>query len=138
MGGPYITILRVLRFSHLSRKIFERLDDKNFARCSEVCRPWKYLYDNEKSFQKRIKDFKRKFTVWSKTEDNKGRVPLHLAAEEGRFQSFEMILEVSKGNGKNPQDKYGVTPLHIAAQNGNFPIHQLISGNLMDFYESKN
>lgn len=127
-----------LRFPHLARKIFEILDDCGFARCCEVCRPWKYFYDNEKLFQKRFKTFPRKFQVWTKTKDNNGRVPLHWAAEEGRFQACKRILEVSKGIMKNPQDKYGVTPLHLAAQNDNFFIYQLISKHLRDWHHSRN
>ena len=127
-----------LRFPHLARKIFEILDDCDFARCSEVCRPWKYFYDNEKPFQKRIKTFPRKFQVWTETEDEMGRVPLHWAAEEGQLQLCKRILEVSKHNKNNPQDKYGLTPLHLAAQNGNFPIYQLIVQNLTDLYYFKN
>ena len=127
-----------LRFPHLARKIFEILDDYDFAKCREVCRPWKYFYANEKPFQKRIRTFPRKFQVWTETEDEMGRVPLHWAAEKGQLQLCKRILEVSKHSKNNPQDKYGVTPLHLAAQNGNFPIYQLISENLMDFYYCKN
>ena len=111
-----------LRFPHLARKIFGKSRDKDFARCNEVCRTWKYFYDNEKRFQNRLK----------------GRMPLHWAADEGRFQACKRILEVSKGIMKNPQDKYGVTPLHLAAQNGNFPIYELILENLGDWYHAKN
>ena len=127
-----------LRFPHLARKIFERLEDKDFARCEEVCRPWKYFYDNEKPFQKRIKTFPSKFKDWTETEDEIGRVPLHRAAEKGQLQLCKMILDISKRIKKNPQDKYGLTPLHLAAQNGNFPIYQLIVKKLPDVYDSKN
>ena len=43
-----------LRFPHLGIQIFEKLDDKNLAKCKEVTRSWSNFIDNENLPRKRI------------------------------------------------------------------------------------
>ena len=49
-------------------------------------------------------------------EDNDGFTALHLAAQNGHFETCKLILE--NITDKNPGDNDGFTPLHSAAQNG--------------------
>ncbi|MBF0499156.1 MAG: ankyrin repeat domain-containing protein [Candidatus Riflebacteria bacterium] len=51
----------------------------------------------------------------SEIRDNKGRTPLHRAAENGRNEIIELLQ--AKGGDINAQSKDGDTPLHLALKN---------------------
>ena len=50
-------------------------------------------------------------------KDNKGFTPLYMAAQEGHFQIYKLIMENVAD--KNATRNDGLTSLHVAAQKGN-------------------
>ena len=57
-----------------------------------------------------------------------GITPLHMAAEKGHYEVFQLII--SNVNEKNPASHDGFTPLHIATKHGHYKICNLIGKNL--------
>ena len=67
-------------------------------------------------------------------KDDEGVTPLHIAAENGKFQVCQMILEADIDD-KNPKaSEYidGFTPLHLAAANNHLSVCHLIIKNNLD------
>ena len=65
--------------------------------------------------------------------DSAGATPLHVAAEEGHLEAFEMIMNKA-GSDINPSENYGWTPLHGAAKFGQREMCKFIA----DRIENKN
>ena len=63
-------------------------------------------------------------------ENADGITPLHLAAENGHFEVFRLILE--NATTKNPVAFNGLTPLHSAAKGGYTKIIKLLIANGVD------
>ena len=67
-------------------------------------------------------------------KDDEGLTPLHLAAENGKFQVCQMILEagIDDKNPKTSDSIGGFTPLHGAAENNHLSVCHLILENILD------
>ena len=65
--------------------------------------------------------------------DGAGATPLHVAAEEGHLEAFEMIMNKA-GSDINPSGNEGWTPLHAAAKCGEREMCKFIA----DKIENKN
>ena len=50
--------------------------------------------------------------------DNEGYTPLHAAAQNGRIETFNAIIQMANVTDLNPADYDGMTPLHFAAKHG--------------------
>jgi Ankyrin repeats (3 copies) len=61
------------------------------------------------------------------TKDKDGRTPLHVAAESGHFDVFQILREEFQAD-IHAKDKMGMTALNIAMKNGNLEITAAISG----------
>ena len=92
----------LLRFDHLGKQIFARLDNEKLANSREAGRAWKNFIDNENLPWNRI--------VVQKFGCQNGETPLHVAAKTGQIEQYKSISEDQED--KNPKDNYGYTPLH--------------------------
>ena len=72
---------------------------------------FRFLIENEVKFEK----------------FDQGKEPIHVAAENGHFQVFQLLLENVKD--KNPLDRQGRVPLHYAASKGHLNIVKILDGN---------
>ena len=64
--------------------------------------------------------------------DQRGRTPLHFAAQHGQLPVCELII--ANVENKNPMDREGHTPLYYAAKHGQMTVCQLI----INYIEDKN
>ena len=62
--------------------------------------------------------------------DDRGKTPLHIAAEMGNLQVCHFIIENIED--KNPKTNNGVTPFHLAARDSHFQICEFIMENVKD------
>ena len=69
--------------------------------------------------------------------DGAGATPLHVAAEEGHLEAFEMIMNKA-GSDINPSENYGWTPLHGAAKFGQREMCKFIADKIEPMKIKKN
>ena len=112
----------LLRFDHIGKKIFGKLENGDLAKCREVERSWQNFIDEEKLPWMRI--------VVQKYSCKGGKTTLHLAAETGQIEMYKDLSE--KYDDKNPKDEEKSTPLHLAASNGHLVICKLIVAEIRD------
>ena len=62
--------------------------------------------------------------------DQRGRTPLHFAAQHGQLPVCELII--ANVENKNPMDREGHTPLYYAAKHGQMTVCQFIIENISD------
>ena len=131
------------------------LDIKSLVQLREVSKPLKNFIDQEKTvwirmIQKHATNFSEsdnwrksiskistdaikelasgvnQFFAFEPSRCNEKWSLLHIAAERGILQIFQIIIE--RSDMKNPENKSGFTPLHFAAQNGYLAICHVIFG----------
>ena len=127
-----------LRFPHLAKSVFKKLDNQNLSKCLEVGQSWKLFiaYYNvmwariKKKYplqnEAQIKPIDR-YIVTTINGDNYCTTDLHLAALTGQTEIFEFLFEEDFLTKKNidPYD-LGMTPFHLAAAKGRLNICRLI------------
>ena len=114
----------ILRFPHVLEIIFEKLDNKSLACCREVAKSWQKFIDERRYAWIRI--------VKIPTILQRGKTYLHLAAETGQTEIFELLF--SEEDQKNSKDFYRWTPFHYACAYGQSKIAEILiknSTNLM-------
>ena len=103
------------RFSHLSEKIFDCIDNASMAKCRKVSKIWCGYLDNQRFFQIRkinatVSGFHKVGDPWKRIYKT---VPTQTIIELGKaVRKF-----YQKNTGKMYYD--GLTPLHVAAGTGN-------------------
>ena len=102
----------ILRFPHLAEKIFEKLTNEGLAKSREVERLWQKFID-EKNYP-----WLRIVNIPTILQD--GNSYMHLAAQYGQMDMFEMIL--SEEYNKNHKNRIGETPFHVACKKGRMNI----------------
>ena len=104
-----------IRFSHLSEKIFDSLDNENIINCKEVSRFWYDFLDEQKFVQIRIiKATVGKFhpigKSWNKVL-NSASTETIMVLQDAVNQFYKNDLELEYYD--------GLTPMHTAAATGN-------------------
>ena len=108
--------LVMLRFPHLAEKILQKLDNHGLAKSREVDQVWQ-KFVNER-------DYPWLRIVNIPTILAKRKMYLHLAAEHGQIDAFEMIL--NEDNNADPKDDWGTTPYLIACGKGRMNIVSML------------
>jgi len=98
----------LLRFPHLAEKIFQQLDNKDLAKCREVESLWQKFIDERNYPWLRI------VNIPTILQDE--NTYMHLAAQYGQLDMFEMILDEEEN--KNPKNRKGETPFLAACCKG--------------------
>ena len=91
----------ILRFPHLAEKIFQKLTNEGLARSREVERLWQKFID-EKNYP-----WLRIVNIPTILQDRNSY--MHLAAQNGQTDMFEMIL--SEENNNNLKNLGNILPL---------------------------
>ena len=94
------------RFPHLAEKILQKVDNQGLAKSREVDQVWQIFIDE--------RDYPWLCIVNIPTVLAKGKMYLHLAAEHGQIEAFEMVL--NEDNNADPKDNWGTTPYLIAVR----------------------
>ena len=102
----------ILRFPHVAEQIFQQLDNENLAKSREVEKLWKKFIDERNYPWLRI--------VNIPTILQDGDTYMHLAAQCGQTDMFEMILD--KEENKNAKNCYGETAFIAACHKGHMNI----------------
>ena len=137
----------ILRFPHLSEKMFVHLDNVSLERCREVSKTWKNILDKQKLLHiRRIQSYlKKKHEIgksWKRVlkKSNKEMIIQLSSAvkkvySKKKFRKRKQILNPlhvaaicgqeylyryleERVEGKSPKRKQGFTPFHYAAENG--------------------
>ena len=98
----------IFRFPHLAERIFQQLDDKGLAKSRQVEKLWQKFIDERNYPWLRI--------VNIPTILQGGDTYLHLAAQCGQMDMFEIILDEEKD--KDPRNNMGETPFLAACRKG--------------------
>ena len=102
----------IFRFPHLAKNTFQKLDNESLAKSREVENFWQNFIDEKKYLWLRI--------VNIPTILQNGNTYMHLAAQFGQTDMFEMIL--SEEDNKNPKNRYNKTPFIVACSKGRMNI----------------
>ena len=109
----------MLKFPHLSLKIFQKLDCERLLDCREVARSWQNTIDGKNYPWLRIVNIPTILIKWNSY--------LHHAAATGQIEAFKIALDQEGDlNIKNEHDE---TSFHLACKNGRFKIAQLLLQN---------
>ena len=102
------------RFSHLSENVFEILDNKSIATCTNVSKVWKNYLNSQKLVQIR----KIKATVEQFHDVGEAWEEIFETASTDTMKGLAMSVSLFYKN--DPELKYyeGLTPLHITAGTG--------------------
>jgi ankyrin len=106
----------ILRFPHLAKQIFQQLDNKSLAKCREIERLWQKFIDERNYPWLRI--------VNIPTILQDGNTYMHLAAQCGQTDMFEVILDEEKN--KDPINDEGETAFFVACGKGHLNIISVI------------
>ena len=120
---PAIKIQVLLRFPHLLEQIFQKIDDESLVECREVARSWQNIIDERKYLWLRLVDIPAIL--------ERGNTYLHLAAQTGQIEAFEMALNEEED--KNVENDLGETFFHLACRNGHLNILELLL-KITNFY----
>ena len=114
----------VQRFPHISRQIFENLDNESLVLCQKVCKSWKNCIDSEKFYWIRIF---MKFLQYS--EEKSLRILF-------RNNNLDIVKNLAKQTIEHYHSEYcsqDITLLHIIVSNcdaGNLKIvEKILNGN---------
>ena len=118
-----------LRFPHLSEKIFQFLDDTNFAKCQEISKIWKEHLDETKDLKIRIirsirflvensHGIEESWEMFFKESDTK--TIMDLGNFVNNFYGNESWSSFLK-------DQSGFNPLHVAGFMGKLVLYKTIS-----------
>ena len=110
----------VLKFPHLPKQIFQKLDNENLFKCREVSKSWQDIIDERKYPWLRI--------VTIPTIFNEGITYLHLAAAVGQIEAFK--IAVREEEDKNIKTEHDQTSFHLACMHGRSEIVQLLLKNI--------
>jgi len=102
----------ILRFPHVAEQIFQQLNNEDLAKSREVERLWQKFIDERNYPWLRI--------VNIPTILQDGDTYMHLAAQCGQTDMFEMILD--KEENKNAKNCNGETPFLVACSKGRMNI----------------
>ena len=102
----------MLRFPHLAEQIFQKLDNKGMAKSIEVEQFWKQFID--------VRDYRWRRVVNIPSILTGRNTYLHLAAEHGQIDVFEMLL--NEDNNTDPENIFGETPFVFACSKGRMNI----------------
>ena len=140
-----------IRFSHLSEKIFDSLDNDSIIKCKEASQFWFNYLDGQKFVQIRIikakvKQFHSIGETWNKVfifASTETIMALGIAVNQFYIKDSGLIYYEGltpihaaaatghlllltklqeKGLDKHPKDNGGCTPLYYAAQNGHLEV----------------
>ena len=106
----------MLRFPHLAEQILQKLNNEGLAKSREVKQCWQTFIDE--------RDYPWLRIVNIPTVLAKGKMYLHLAAEHGQIEAFEMVL--NEDNNADPKDNWGTTPYLIACKKGRMNIVSML------------
>ena len=106
----------MLRFPHLAEQIFQKLDNGGLAKSREVEYVWQKFIDE--------RDYPWLRIVNIPTVLKRAKTYLHLAAERGQIDAFEMIL--NEDDNKDPKTDWGRTPFLIACLEGHINIASIL------------
>ena len=149
------------KFSHLTEKVFDQLDDKSLVNCRKVNKSWQNYLDNQKLLQIRIikatiSHFHEVGPAWTRVFDKATTKTIMDLGESVRkfyqkdpgltYHKGLTPLHVTAGTGnlltllniydkaiqKCPKDEEGMIPLHYSAQNGHFEVCKFIMKNASD------
>ena len=156
-----------IRFSHLSEKIFDSLDNDSIIKCKEASRFWLNFLDGQKLVQIRaikatVGQFHSTGESWNKVFNSAStETILTLGASVNKLYSRDLGLiyhegltpihtAAATGNvlllkklqekslDKHPKDSEGGAPLYYAAQNGHFEICEYIIQTIEDNNTARN
>ena len=97
----------MVRFPHLPKQIFQKLNHKSLFKCREVARSWQNIIDKRNYPWLRI--------VNIPTILRRRNTYLHLSAKTGQIEVFKTSL--NEEGDKIIQNERGKTPFHYACQN---------------------
>ena len=106
----------LLRFPHLAKQIFQKLDKEGLAKSRKVERFWQKYIDE--------RNYLWHLIVNIPTVLANGNTYLHLAAEHGQIDVFEMII--NEDNNKDPINDLAQTPYLIACGKGRVNIASML------------
>ena len=150
-----------LRFSHLSEKIFDSLDNDSIIKCKEVSRFWFNYLDGQKLVQIRIikakvKQFHSIGKAWNNVFNSAStETIMTLGVAVNQFYKKDLGLDHHEGLtpihaaaatghlllltklhekslDKHPKDNEGCTPLYYAAQNGHLEVCEYLIQKIGD------
>ena len=151
----------VLRFPHLSEKIFAQLDNLGLSRCREVSKTWKTFLDQRKFFHIRSiqSSFEKKHKIeepWKKFfNDSNTEMIILLSSAVKEVYSNDAFWNIKKEidplhvaaiwgqkflykyikekvGDENRKSNLGFTPFHFAAESGHLNLWEYIMENLKD------
>ena len=99
----------VERFPHISRQIFENLDNESLVLCRKVCKPWKNCIDNEKFYWIRI------FMKFLQYSEEKSLMILFRNSNLDTVKNLALTIIEHCHSEYSPKD---ITLLHIIVANG--------------------
>ena len=149
------------KFSHLTEKVFDQLDDKSLVNCRIVNKSWQNYLENQKLLQIRIikatiSQFHEVGPSWTrvfekattKTITDLGKAVGEFYQKDSNLTYYKGLtpLHITAGIGnlqlllniykkaitKCPKDENDMIPLHYSAQNGHFEVCKFIMRNLSD------
>ena len=110
----------VLKFPHLPKQIFQKLDFESLFKCREVTKSWQDIIDERNYSWLRIVTIPRIL--------HEGNTYLHLAATKGQIEAFKTAF--SEEEDKNIRNENGQTSFHLACMHGRLEIVQLLLKNI--------
>ena len=110
------------RFPHITKQIFQQLDNMSLVTCREISKQWKTSIDDYNLLWLRI------INVPSILQN--GDTYLHLAAKTGQQEIFEFLLETEET--KNPKNHLGETPFHTCCRYGHVNLLDIFSKILIE------
>ena len=110
----------ILRFPHLGRQIFEKLDNQSLSKCRIIGKTWKSFIDNEKfptfAIIKKISNASDK-SIWKRlrmqTKEESNNFLTGLINIYRKFPKKTGQVNPTRDNNKSPYSKD--TPLHQGA-----------------------
>ena len=156
-----------IRFSHLSEKIFDSLDNDSITKCKEVSRFWFNYLDGQKLVQIRIikakvKQFYSIGEAWNNVFNSAStETIMTLGVAVNQFYKKDLGLDYHEGLtpihvaaatghlllltklqektlDKHPKDIKGCTPLYYAAQNGHLEVCEYLIQKFEDNNSAEN
>ena len=115
----------ILRFPHVTEKIFDQLDNPSLALCEMVSRPWNNYLNDQKFLYERIMTEMAKSKPFVGSEESWNRILKKLNSKTVMELYYAMKAYLEEA--RTIYSFYrNLTPLHIAAYSGSVPLYEKI------------